>query len=92
MSLDVFGALAQGYQDRLIDQQSHAAQIGYWCGYYVLNKNQKPIDVITKTMADMKYSKAQTVGPQKRMETVDVEEFERREKMRRSTFDKWRVD
>lgn len=51
MNFEVFGAVVQGYNDRVKDQEILAILSGYWSGYWSNSKHpkspQKVIDMVT---------------------------------------------
>lgn len=74
MNLATFSACLAGYQDRLEDMQILAVISGFWSGYYTNSKRPKPLkSIINKIAGSRKHKKAAHV------DTVDVEEFKRKE-------------
>ena len=76
MSLDTFNACVEGYTDRLFDNQIVAVQSGFWSGYYGNSRKPKPLKSIIKSMFKNRFKDDKK---QKHVDTVDVEEFLRRE-------------
>lgn len=68
--MDEFNALVQGYNDKLIDLQVIAAQIGYWSGYYQ-SKRPKSISTISENIMSNKLKSYKST----KKSVPDVESF-----------------
>lgn len=92
MPLDVLGALIQGYRDRIIDDQSTAAQIGYWCAYYQ-SKHPRNINDVASEISESKY-KTENEIKKGTVEDLDagIKRFEELESRRQKTMDQWKVE
>ena len=79
MSLDELNACNKGYSDHVFDLLLIGVQQGYWAGYFGMSKKPKSLkDILEKLMKEhMKHE--DDVQP-KHMDTVDVDEYLRRQK------------
>lgn len=77
MSLDMVLAVSRGYQDRQVDFQCLAVQIGYWAAYYTNGgkKAKKPLQVI-RGIRKQQYKAAHT-----QQHVDDIQPFDELEAM-----------
>lgn len=73
MSLDMFEACIQGYEDQLFDQQIVAVHTGYWSAYFQ-TKHPKPLSRVVEELI-RGHEKSQHAGVNKPRPEVDVESF-----------------